>query len=316
MTGYWRRGAIDRLRAVFCYTDVMSDPTQPRRFTFPSMGSQWAVTAWDDLSQSAFEDLTHEAMTICSSFEELYSRFRPSSLIRKISTETGVITVPQDLVAMLRLSSTLNRLSKGTFNPLVGTLLEDIGYDASYSLTPKQEIRSVPDFSSALNIIDDTHIELLQPVLIDIGAVGKGYAVDLISHFLDQLGLKRFLVDGSGDVFYRGDEPLRAGLEHPDDPTKAIGVLELRNCAFCGSAANRRRWSAYHHIINPLTQTSPQNILGTWVKADSAALADGLATTIFLCDPDELATELSFGYCILNSEYRVRRSEGFEAEMF
>jgi len=288
---------------------------EARRFSFESMGSQWALTVWDDIPAETFDDLTREAAMRCRMFEERYSRFRPSSLICTLAQKTGTVDVPHDLVAMLCLCEQLNHLSNGAFNPLVGSTLEDMGYDEEYSLKKIDVIRPVPDFSSVIRIIDDTHINLLQPVLIDIGAVGKGYAVDLLRDFLDVQGLKRFLVDGSGDVFYRGDEPLRAGLEHPDDPTKAIGVIELRNCAFCASAGNRRRWSTYHHIIDPRTLTSPQNILGTWVKADSAALADGLATAIFLCDPDCLKSELLFEYCILNSEYRVKRSQGFEAEM-
>lgn len=287
-----------------------------RTFCFSSMGSQWGITVWDDISSASFDDLMQEIGMKCRTFEELYSRFRSTSLVCALANATGTIDVPSDLVAMLRLSETLNRLSGGAFNPLVGSTLEDMGYDASYSLEAKQDVRVVPDFSSAIRIIDHTHIELIRPVLIDIGAVGKGYAVDLITAFLDAAGLKRFLVDGSGDIFYRGDEPLRAGLEHPDDSTKAIGVINLQNCAFCASAGNRRRWSTYHHIINPHTLTSPQNILGTWVKAESAALADGLATAIFLCDPGLLTSELTFDYCILNNEYKVKRSEGFLAEMF
>lgn len=289
---------------------------QPHTFGFESMGSRWGITVWDDIPPASFDDLMQEALVKCRVFEELYSRFHETSLVRTIASETGVIDVPADLVNMLRLCETLNRLSNGAFNPFVGSTLEDIGYDESYSLQPKQTVRAVPVFSDSMHIIDDTHINLLQPVLIDIGAVGKGYAVDLIVKFLDAQGLNRFLVNGSGDVFYRGDEPLRAGLEHPDDSTKAIGVINLSDCAFCASAGNRRKWHTYHHIIDPLTFTSPQRILGTWVKAESAALADGLATALFLCDPEELAKELPFDYCILNNEYRVKRSQGFDAEFF
>lgn len=289
---------------------------QPHTFGFESMGSQWGITVWDDIPAMDFDDLTREIVTKCRVFEELYSRFRDTSLVRELATKTGLVDVPADLVSMLRLCQVLNKLSHGAFNPFVGSTLEDIGYDESYSLQPKQTVRAVPVFSESINIIDDMHINFLQPVLIDIGAVGKGYAVDLIVKFLDAQGLKRFLVDGSGDVFYRGDEPLRAGLEHPDDPTKVIGVINLSNCAFCASAGNRRRWSTYHHIINPHTLTSPHTILGTWVKAESAALADGLATAIFLSDPDDLTKELPFDYCMLNNEYRVKRSQGFDAEFF
>jgi FAD:protein FMN transferase len=294
----------------------MSPDIQSQQHVHESMGSRWSVTVWDTLSAGTFERIAQEAERICRVFDETYSRFRSDSLVRTLAAQTGTVEVPADLVAMLRICGQFNRLSDGAFNPLVGAALEDMGYDENYSLTPKEILRSVPDLSSAIHIVDDTHIDLRQPVLIDIGAVGKGYAVDLITRFLDAEGLKRFLVDGSGDVFYRGDEPLRAGLEHPDDPAKAIGVIELRNCAFCASSGNRRTWNKYHHIIDPHTLTSPRDIIATWVKADSAAVADAAATAVFLCEPDTLTAGIPFEYCLLNSEYRVRQSHGFAVEFF
>lgn len=291
-------------------------PMHPYTSTFASMGAEWGITVWDAIPQKQFDIIHQEVVAQCEAFEALYSRFRPTSLLRTLATMEGNIEVPHDLVSMLRLCIVLHRLSGGLFNPLIGSTLEDMGYNEEYSLTPKKVIRNVPDFGSSVHILDDTHIELSRPVLIDIGAVGKGYMVDNIVSFLDGLGLKHFLVNGSGDIFHRGEEPLRAGLEHPDDSTKAIGVLELKNAAFCASGSNRRRWSTYHHIIDPQTLTSPGTILATWVKADSAVLADALATTLFLYDPEVLQAELDFEYCMLDSEYRVKRSEGFTAEMF
>lgn len=280
------------------------------------MGAQWGITIWDAIAQQRFDDIMREIIARCEAFEALYSRFRPTSFIHQIAQMTGAIEVPHDLVSMLRLYTTVYRASNGVFTPLVASTLEDMGYDTQYSLIPKDTIRPVPDFLSSIKILDDTHICINQPVLMDMGGVGKGYMVDTIVHFLDGLGLKRFLVNGSGDIFYRGEEPLRAGLEHPDDASKAIGVIELRHAALCASGANRRRWGHFHHIIHPNTLRSPDTILATWVKAKSTALADALATTLFLCDPEPLMGELEFEYCLLHSEYRVKKSEGFDAEMF
>jgi thiamine biosynthesis lipoprotein len=250
-------------------------------------------------------------------FDRAYSRFKKDSIIWSLVERTGEVEVPTDLTAMLRLYETLYRLSKGKVNPLIGFALSDLGYDETYSLKKKDVVRPVPALPEALRVVDARRIELKQSVLIDVGAVGKGYFVDKIAAYLAGQGLKRFLVNGSGDIAYRTDgAPLRAGLEHPGDPTKAIGVVTMGSGAMCGSAGNRRRWGNYHHTIDPLTLTSPEEIVATWVSAPSAAVADGLATALFLCEPEDFAEEFDFECCLLNKEFRVRQSAGFGAELF
>ncbi len=290
---------------------------EPTRFSWESMGTHWQVSMWEEIDDNKLNDLRMEIIQKSEAFDRTYSRFISDSLVSTLSTKTGVQEVPKDLTTMLRLYEQLNRLSGGKCNPLVGFALSDLGYDAEYSLKEKQTVRSVPEFSKTVTIIDDTHIDLREPVMIDVGAAGKGYFVDRIADVLDARGIKQFLVDGSGDIRYRGNgTPLRAGLEHPDDPTKVIGAIALADGAFCASAINRRKWGTHHHILDPDSLASPGRILAAWVKAGTAALADGLATTIFLCDPETLRGELDFEYCLLNDEYKIKRSTGFTAEFF
>ncbi len=295
----------------------MNETTDPKRFAWESMGTHWQVTIWDAIGDEDLEALRATIIKKSDAFDQTYSRFIGDSLVTRLSTQTGRQSVPEDLVSMLRLYGQLNRLSRGKCNPLVGFALSDLGYDAQYSLQEKKTLRRVPEFGKTVTIIDDRTIELHEPVMIDVGAAGKGYFVDRIADVLDAQGLKHFLVDGSGDIRYRGNgHPIRAGLEHPDDPTKVIGTIELSDGAFCASAVNRRKWGTHHHILDPDSLCSPGTIIAAWVIAESAALADGLSTTMFLCDPEELRKELQFEYCLLNDEYKIRRSEGFVAELF
>jgi FAD:protein FMN transferase len=129
--------------------------------------------------------------------------------------------------------------------------------------------------------------------------------------------VKRFLVDGSGDVFYESNgEAIRAGLEHPEDSSKVIGVVTMTHGSLCGSGGNRRQWREYHHIIDPKTLRPSEGILATWVLADSATIADALATCLFLAEPDKFASAWRFEYGILNDDHRFKRSAGFPAELF
>ena len=77
-------------------------------------------------------------------------------------------------------------------------------------------------------------------MLLDVGAAGKGYLIDLVSDVLSGLGIADHVIDASGDLLARGAASERVALEHPADPTKAIGVVELHDGALGASATNRR----------------------------------------------------------------------------
>lgn len=280
------------------------------------MGTVWSVSVWDGMDDATWKELQQTMQRMLTEFEDTYSRFKETSIIRILSTQTGLVGVPADLVKMLRLYEQMHALSDGAFTPLLGHTLSDLGYDETYSLTPKKEIRKTPRMAEAITIIDDTHIDLHAKVLLDFGGLGKGYCVDLLREYLNKKSIQKYLVNGSGDIFYKGEDAMRCGLEHPGDASKVIGVTELSNAALCASAGNRRAWVGHHHTIDPRTLTSPGEIIATWVRADSAAIADGLCTCLFFTEPERYQKDFSFEYLVLNKEYRVKQSPGFDAELF
>jgi FAD:protein FMN transferase len=289
---------------------------EPHAFSYESMGTRWEITIWDDISGARLEQLQTSIIHQSTEFDQTYSRFIPDSFVSSIAHKTGTLLVPDHFIPLLRWYQQLYIPSDRKLNPLIGNTISDLGYDANYSLTQKNKIRKVPDLEQTVRIVDDTHIETAEPVLFDFGALGKGYFVDIIQSFLREQGIKRFLVDGSGDIAYVGDsETIRVGLEHPDDAKKVIGVLEIQKGAVCASSGNRRKWNTYHHIIDPTSLSSPKEIRATWVWAESAVLADALATCLFFVSPKQLEG-YEFEYCVLNADYMVKRSPGFTAELF
>jgi thiamine biosynthesis lipoprotein len=216
---------------------------------------------------------------------------------------------------MLSIYKDLYELSGSKLNPLVGKTLSDMGYDENYTLKQKSKISPVPSLNNAL-IIDNRTIKTAKPLLFDFGALGKGYFVDKVSNFLKTQKIKRFMVNGSGDIFYQGNEHIRAGLEHPVDPTKVIGLLNMKTGALCASANNRRAWRNFTHTINPQTLNSNHDILATWVYSQCTAIADALATALFMTPPEKYEDKYKFEYLILNNEFKVKKSEGFEVELF
>lgn len=287
-----------------------------QEFLFESMGTNLSVTIWDTISISKLTKLKNNVIKLANEFDQTYSRFIPNSFIRKIENKTGKIKVPTNFINMLFLYGKLFDYSNGLINPLIGHTISDLGYDESYSLVKKGTIRKTPHFSQTIKILDQTHILKNAYCLIDIGALGKGYFVDIISLFLFSRGISHFLVNGSGDIFYQGEKEISCGLEHPNDPKKVIGEIKITTGSLCASGINRRAWSEKNHIVNPKTHESVTDILAVWVLSSSAVIADALSTALFLTPPENFQEEFKFEYLILNREYKVKRSKGFNAKLY
>lgn len=152
--------------------------------------------------------------------------------------------------------------------------------------------------------------------MIDVGAAGKGHLVDLISRTLMDAAIDQFLVDGSGDLRQAGPEPVVVGLEHPTRPGRVIGTVPLQNAALCASATTRRSWGEnLHHVLDGRTGKPVTNVLATWTIADHAATADGLATALFVTEPDQLSS-FEFSWVRMLADGRIQWSNDFAGKLF
>lgn len=249
-------------------------------------------------------------------FDKAYSRFRADSLVTSMSKSPGTYELPADANPLMTIYSDLYRHTRGLFTPLIGQTLVDAGYDASYSLLPKT-LQQPPTLESVMSY-DSPYLTLFKPALLDFGAAGKGYLVDIVLELIRTAGASSALVDAGGDIaIYSADSaPVQIGLEDPNNTSQAIGIASISNASICGSAGNRRAWDRFHHIIDPVTLSSPQDVLATWVVARTTLLADALATCLYFVDPALLQAHYTFEYAILRPDYSLERSPDFPAEFF
>lgn len=275
------------------------------RWTFEAIGTQWEidVEAGEEIAPRAYEAVRARI----EQFDKDYSRFRNDSLVSAIAKNAGRYAMPEDWPPLWELYRKLHNATDGAVNILVGGLLEDVGYDAAYSFT-ERPLRKIPE-STALSF-DGLHLSVSEPVVIDIGAAGKGYCIDIVATILEENDISSYTIDAGGDIAHAG-APLRVALEDPQDASLAVGVIEIENESICASAWNRRQWGARHHIIDPRTGESPKDILATWVIAKRALEADGLATALFFTEPKNLS-EFSFEWAVMRADRSVRFSPRFE----
>ena len=298
-----------------------------RATAFDAIGVPWHIGVGGASTPTASrgEALTNDdraaVLARIDQFDRDWSRFRDDSLVSRISREPGSWRLPADADTLLALYEQLHALTDARLSPLVGASLERLGYDAAYRLTPSGDPLPAPRWTDAIALRREPGglmLDTVAPVLLDVGAAGKGYLVDLVGDLLAARGVTETLVDASGDLRVRGGRSIRVALENPADPTKAVGVADLHNAALCGSAPNRRTWGeGLHHIIDAVTgRPVADGVIATWVIAESALVADGLATAVFLVDPARLSGKFAFEWVRLSIDGRLEASAGFQGELF
>lgn len=286
-------------------------------FSFEAIGTHWTIEIHSRLKPGRLNEIKRLVYNRIEQYDKTYSRFRADSLVTAVSRSAGTYTFPEDAELLFGLYELLYEATSGKITPLIGNLMEAAGYGADYSLVPAAELHAVPAWDDVMSYKHPV-LAANKPVMLDFGAAGKGYLVDIIGELLTAQGVDSYYINAGGDILVANQEgeQSRIGLEHPADPTAAIGVATIANGSICCSGTSRRKWADLHHLMDPDTATPAKNIVTSWVTARTAMLADGVATALFFTDPRVLRVALQFEYCTLDADLRCERSEGFPAEIF
>jgi thiamine biosynthesis lipoprotein len=134
-----------------------------------------------------------------------------------------------------------------------------------------------------------------QGVAIDLGGIGKGYAVDVAVGTLRRLGVSAGLLHaGTSSIYALGSPPDRpewlVGVSHPTDQERRLATLALKDRAVSVSSnveqAFEHAGQQYGHVLDPRTGRPVSGVLCAAVVADAAALADALSTAFLVLGED------------------------------
>jgi thiamine biosynthesis lipoprotein len=224
----------------------------------------------------------------CSRFSE------DSELIIACSRIKTWIPISPYLFEPLRFALEIAEWTNGLFDPSVGKTMEKYGFNRHY-LSHKLIESTSDDLVTYHDIelnVENKSLFLKKPLVIDLGAVAKGFAIDLAAHELR--GFDGFLINAGGDVYAGGlDENgnvWKVGIQHPIQKEKIIHTIEISNQAICTSGSYERKSTKIadiHHLINPQTKLSPNDWISCSVIAPYAMMADALSTAAFVMGLDE-----------------------------
>ena len=123
-------------------------------------------------------------------------------------------------------------------------------------------------------------VRLPAGVRLDLGGIGKGWAVDRAGTALQSLGAG--MVNAGGDIRAWGDQPNAqpgqgwlVALDHPQQPGRDLAWLRVRDGAAATSSITARRWAGGHHLIDPRTaRPAETDLLSVTALAPTVVLAE------------------------------------------
>jgi thiamine biosynthesis lipoprotein len=222
--------------------------------------------------------------------EHACSRFSSESeLMRACLDIKKPIQLSPFLFEPLKFALEMARLTNGTFDPTIGKVMEEQGFNRHYLTGAFIESASDPAATFRdIHLDEAAHtLTLDKPLVIDLGAVAKGFAIDLAANELKDF--PGFLINAGGDLFVGGldwnNKPWKIGIQHPTIKEKIIDEIEITNQAICTSGSYERRNKIHpgmHHIIHPKTKNSPNDWVSCSVIAPFAMMADAFSTAAIL----------------------------------
>lgn len=199
-------------------------------------------------------------------FESIYSRFLPGSLISQINTLAGKQWVELDAEAtqLFALCNELNFITERAFDPTSGPLLKLWNWKANPPRVPTDEAIQEARKLVGWHLVERRPNAIRLPVedmMVDLGGIGKEYAVDQAIQLAIMHGLENVLVDFGQDIRVLGRPASKpawhVGLENPNAPGSCWASVAIDRHALASSGNYLRCFEVdgrkYGHIIDPRT---------------------------------------------------------------
>jgi thiamine biosynthesis lipoprotein len=230
--------------------------------------------------------------------ESVCSRFDAGSELRRLCATRSVdVEVSPMLFEAVRFAVAVAEETHGAFDPTVGARMEARGFTRDYR--DGTLVRSGASDEEPVSYRDVVlngsvrSVRLERALLLDLGAVAKGLAIDMAVQELRPLA--NFVVDAGGDLYCGGhnaaEQPWMVGIRHPRELNALLTRVAITDAALCTSGDYERRVadaaiadsaSGEHHLLDPSTGASPRDVISASVIAPTAMVADALGTAAFV----------------------------------
>lgn len=242
-----------------------------------------------------------EALDEIERLESKLSLYRPDSEIARVNSRAArePVRVSADLFQLLQHARRLHDETEGACDITVGPLMRAWGFMAEAGHLPDPEELAMARSSVGMQLLqlDTEHhcVRFSKPgVMLDLGAVGKGYAIEKAAEILREAGVESALIHGGTSTVCGlgappGEDAWKVAIESPPQKTthasgSVIAIVPLRDNALSVSAVWGKSFLdsniTYGHVIDPRTGKPAQRALLAAVSTTSATESDALSTAL------------------------------------
>jgi len=290
-----KSGTIFLFFLVLCLTPAKSSAKlrEVREVHF-QMGTYLEVTLWHDEPESA-KRLIRDTVQEVHRLDTILSNYDPDSALSRLNRHAGAgkIAVPIELYELLARSRELGAQTGGKFDVTIGPLMELWQKAAATKQAP-----GICELNQARALVDYRNLALYQPdtaalirggMTIDLGGIGKGYAVDRMTTMLKAAKVTAALINfGGSSMSAIGAPPGKTAWKIivQDTNGRRRSTIQLRDLALSTSGGMGRGWiidgKKYGHLIDPLSGIPVTEARMATVITASATLAEALTKPLVL----------------------------------
>ncbi|MCM1193430.1 MAG: FAD:protein FMN transferase [Butyrivibrio sp.] len=228
------------------------------------------------------------------------------------------------------------RKSEGAFDVTLGSVVElwDIdGWAAgeregTFAPPEKEQLAKALEHCGSGSVeIKEGCLYLPEGMELDLGAVGKGVALDhILAYLQEQDGITGAIISLGGSVLTCGEKPeggsWNVGIADPRNTASNVGILTLEGEWFISTSGDYERYAEaggarYHHIIDPATGCpADSGVAGVTILAKSGFLSDALSTACFILGAEKgmaLAEDCGAEVLFVGKDGSITMSEGMKA---
>jgi thiamine biosynthesis lipoprotein len=271
-------------------------------YSATTMGTDVKVTFWTD-DEDAAAKAAQKVFDEFDRLDALLSHWKDDSDVGKINAAAGgkPVVVSDETILILQRALEVSKLSHGIFDITVGSFkgLWKFDQDMDGTIPDMKDVKKRLKLVGWKNVIVDAKKKTVKlkkkGMMITLGGIAKGYAVDRGVAILQGLGFTDFIVQAGGDMYVagsKGGKPWVVGIRDPRgerDDTFAIAPVE--NHSFSTSGDYERGFVKdgvrYHHILDPRTGMPAHATRSVTVMAKDAFTADSWSKVLFILGADK-----------------------------
>ncbi|QQS47073.1 MAG: FAD:protein FMN transferase [Acidobacteriota bacterium] len=265
-----------------------------------SMGCVWSIVI-DGRQDKPRRLIVDEAFNEIDRIDRLMSNYKPSSELSRINREAGhgPVAIDPELFDFIELCLSYSERSEGAFDITVGALMKTWGFFRAEGRLPSDaEIEAARKKTGYRHVILNQNGKTIrfdvQGLELDLGGIGKGYAVDRAVEVLRRHGITRALVNGCGSTIYGLGAPEDAQgweieIEDPLDHRKTARKIRLQNQALSVSGGYGKYFEVngvrYSHILDPRNGRPARGVSSVAVITATGVDGDALDNVFYVLGP-------------------------------